>query len=203
MEGASAFNRSADAPSVTAWQSIDCDGNGANGEDELVLRPAVGDEVTKSQVEQRPDDTSRCGGYASPYPSDFTLCACVGSDAATKLSKIVNGESDWLFYGHARADETGIDPWRQIDLKAFRAALIRQSRNGYPIRFGARSNADGTWFSWFDIRSFPADPPLNLARGRAHWSTAAGQSRAQCGRMSGGPGRREGFGTGPGLQESP
>ena len=77
---------------------------------------------------------------------------------------MVNGKGDWLFYGHANASGTGFDAWWLIDLRAFRAGLIRSKRNGYPIRCGDKRNPDGTWFKWFDIRSFPDDPPLVVAR---------------------------------------
>lgn len=76
---------------------------------------------------------------------------------------MVNGKGDWLFYGHANALGTGLDGWWLIDLRAFRAALIRNRQNGYPIRCGDKRNADGTWFKWFDIRSFPEEPRLVVA----------------------------------------
>lgn len=106
-------------------------------------------------------------GYASRYPYDFTLRSRVASGAMTELAKVVNGEGDWMFYGHASEDGRGIDLWWLIDLRAFRAALIRQAMNGHPLRCGDRANADGTWFKWFDIRSFPSNPPLVVASGRA------------------------------------
>lgn len=105
-------------------------------------------------------------GYASRYPYDFTLRSRVASGAMTELAKVVNGEGDWMFYGHASEDGRGIDLWWLIDLRAFRAALIRQATNGHRLRCGDRANADGTWFKWFDIRSFPDDPPIVVASGR-------------------------------------
>ena len=73
------------------------------------------------------------------------------------------GEGDWLFYGHSNAAQTGFDLWWLIDLRAFRAALIRQLGNGFPIRSCEKANWDGTWFKWLDIRSFPKVPPLVVA----------------------------------------
>lgn len=102
-------------------------------------------------------------GYASRYPYDFTIRSRLPSGNSTELTKIVNGEGDWLFYGHANAEETGFDLWWLIDLRAFRAGLIRHAANGYPILSGDHRNADGTCFKWFDIRSFPNEPPLVLA----------------------------------------
>lgn len=102
-------------------------------------------------------------GYAGKFPYDFTIRSRLPSGNRTELAKIVDGEGDWLFYGHANAEETGFDLWWLLDLRAFRAGLIRQASNGYPISSGDRRNADGTCFKWFDIRSFPSEPPLVLA----------------------------------------
>ncbi|REG46062.1 hypothetical protein EQ718_21620 (plasmid) [Paracoccus versutus] len=102
-------------------------------------------------------------GYAGRYPYGFTIRSRLPSGNPTELAKIVNGEGDWLFYGHADAGETGFDLWWLLDLRAFRAGLIRHASNGYPISSGDRMNMDGTCFKWFDIRSFPREPPLVLA----------------------------------------
>ena len=103
-------------------------------------------------------------GYARRFPHEFTLRSRLPSGAETELAKVVDGKGDWLFYGHANAAGTGFDAWWLIDLRAFRAGLIRSKRNGHPIRCGDKRNPDGTWFKWFDIRSFPDDPPLVVAR---------------------------------------
>lgn len=102
-------------------------------------------------------------GYASRYPYDFTIRSRLPSGNQTELAKIVDGEGDWLFYGHANAAKTGFDLWWLLDLRALRAGLIRHASNGYPISSGDRVNTDGTCFKWFDIRSFPTEPPLVLA----------------------------------------
>ena len=104
-------------------------------------------------------------GYAERFPYDFTIRSQVPSGAETELAKIVNGKGDWMFYGHADASERTIERWWLIDLRAFRAALIRQSTNGFPIKCGDRTNPDGTRFKWFDIRSFPKEPRLVVAAG--------------------------------------
>jgi len=101
-------------------------------------------------------------GYATQYPHQFTIRSRLPSGAQTELSKIVNGKGDWLFYGHANASQTAIESWYLIDLNAFRAALIRRGAQG--LCWGNKCNPDGTRFTWFDIRSFPADPPLVVAR---------------------------------------
>jgi hypothetical protein len=65
-----------------------------------------------------------------------------------------------MFYGHSNASQTALDAWSLIDLRAFRAALIRHQMNGSKIVMGDQTNPDGTRFKWFDMRSFPAQPPL-------------------------------------------
>jgi len=105
-------------------------------------------------------------GYADLYPNQFTIRAEAAYGGQTELSKIVNGKGDWMFYGHA--DPTGgIACWWLLDLRAFRAGLIRQTTNGYPIRSGDKRNSDGTAFKWFDIQSFPPEPKLVMACSRA------------------------------------
>ena len=101
-------------------------------------------------------------GYASRYPHQITIRSGVPSGAETELSKIVNGKGDWLFYGHSNANQTAVDRWYLIDLNAFRAGLIRYGSKG--LHWGTKCNPDGTRFTWFDIRSFPADPPLVVAQ---------------------------------------
>ncbi|MDA8746640.1 hypothetical protein N9M66_00330 [Litoreibacter sp.] len=103
-------------------------------------------------------------GYAQRYPNQFTIRSRVASGAQTELSKIVNGKGDWMFYGHSNAAQDRIEHWSLIDLRAFRAGLIRQAQNGWPIRMGDMANPDGTGFKWFDVRSFPDEPRLVVAR---------------------------------------
>ncbi len=103
-------------------------------------------------------------GFRSRYPHEFTIRSKVPSGAQTELSKVVNGHGDWMFYGHASEDGMGLDNWWLLDLRAFRAGLIRQAQNGYPIRHGDKTNPDGSAFKWFDVRSFPAEPPLVVAQ---------------------------------------
>lgn len=102
-------------------------------------------------------------GYAHRYPYQFTLRSALPSGAPTELGKIIEGKGDWLFYGHASDREPGLSNWWLIDLRAFRAGLIRSRRSGNPILCGSKLNPDGTSFMWFDIRSFPKEPPLVVA----------------------------------------
>ena len=94
-----------------------------------------------------------------------TIRSAVASGAETELSKIENGKGDWMFYGHVSAAQTHVEHWWLIDLRAFRAALIRHSTDGHRIVMGDQANPDGTWFKWFDVRSFPKVPPLVVAQG--------------------------------------
>ena len=102
-------------------------------------------------------------GYSQRYPFQFTIRSAVASGRQTELSKIVNGNGDWMFYGHSNADQSRLDAWWLIDLRAFRAGLIRNRLNERQIVMGDQRNPDGTRFKWFDVRSFPADPPLVVA----------------------------------------
>jgi hypothetical protein len=99
-------------------------------------------------------------GFADRYPYEFTVRAKRDSGAETELSKIVNGWGDWMFYGHSDAEEKQFALWWLIDLHALRAALIRDKGS---LRFGDKPNGDGTYFKWFDLRSFPAHPPILIA----------------------------------------
>lgn len=103
-------------------------------------------------------------GYAARYPHQFTIRAKLPTGAETELSKIVNGYGDWMFYGHADPDGQAIVSWWLIDLRAFRAALIRHRTAGANLYMGDKRNPDGTCFKWFDIRSFPKEPPLVVAQ---------------------------------------
>ena len=78
-------------------------------------------------------------------------------------SKNVNGKGHWMFFGNASATQSGVDRWWLLELNAFRAALIRQGNGGHQIAMGDQTNPDGTMFKWFDVRSFPAEPPLVVA----------------------------------------
>lgn len=98
-------------------------------------------------------------GYSDKYPFEFTIRAKRDSGVETELSKIVNGWGDWMFYGHADKSNW-IERWWLIDLHAFRAGLIRSAMNGAPVKCHDKANGDGTYFKAFDLRSFPAHPPI-------------------------------------------
>lgn len=101
-------------------------------------------------------------GYTDKYPYEFTIRSRTASGATTELQKITNGWGDWMFYGHA-APEPGIkiNHWFLINLTSWRAHMIR--RNCTAIKCGEKSNLDGTSFAWFDLSSFPPEPPIIVA----------------------------------------
>lgn len=101
--------------------------------------------------------------YLARYRYQFTIRARRDSGAETELSKIVNGWADWFFYGFADEADAQVLLWWLIDLHAFRAALIRDSMNGHALVSGDKSNGDGTYFKWFDLRSFPVRPSILIA----------------------------------------
>ena len=101
-------------------------------------------------------------GYSNKYPNQFTIRSGRDSGAKTELEKIVNGFGDWMFYGHSDLNEIFVNIWNLINLASFRAHLIR-NHNRQSLRMGTKSNGDGTSFTWFDIDSFPSEPPILVA----------------------------------------
>jgi hypothetical protein len=98
--------------------------------------------------------------YADRYPWDFTLRLSRDSGATTEAQKVRDGWGDWLFYGHAAQNElASISRWFVVDLHSFRTHVGRDNWRE-TLRWGKKRNADGTWFIWFDLRSFPDDPPI-------------------------------------------
>jgi hypothetical protein len=104
-------------------------------------------------------------GYGDKYPFDITIRARRDSGVKTELSKIVDGWRDWFFYGHADLKDCAIERWWLVDLDAFRAGLIRDLNRFPPdrVKCGNRANGDGTYFKFFDLRSFPDSPPILVA----------------------------------------
>ncbi|HCQ59815.1 MAG TPA: hypothetical protein DIU10_18235 [Sulfitobacter sp.] len=98
-------------------------------------------------------------GYAQRYPYQFTIRSAVASGAQTELSKIVNGNGDWMFYGHSNADQTGLEAWWLIDLRAFRAALIRNRVNAPQIVMGDQRMQTGRGLSGLICVRFPPIHP--------------------------------------------
>jgi hypothetical protein len=106
----------------------------------------------------------RRAGYADLYPFDVTIRCERASGAKTELEKFVDGFCDWMFYGHADQQETGLSRWFLLDLQVWRGALMREGlrcirgkRGIYSGAIKSRSNDDGTRFAYFDVRSFPPE----------------------------------------------
>ena len=102
-------------------------------------------------------------GYLKSYADQFTIRSRRDNGMTTELRKMIEGWGDWMLYGHANDSETDLATWMVIDLHAWRAAMIRR-RNGSPAT-GEKPNGDGTWFRWYDVNTFPSDPPILVARG--------------------------------------
>jgi hypothetical protein len=99
-------------------------------------------------------------GFALDYGWEFTIRSHRDSGAKTELAKIEEGFGDWMFYGHAAASGVhDFDRWMIINLDTWRAARMR----GAKLKTGRLPNGDGTWFDWWDIRSFPYNPPILIA----------------------------------------
>ena len=120
----------------------------------------------------------RSYGFAERYPNQFTIRSHRDSGAKTELAKIIDGWGDWFFYGYEAADpSTDISPWMLLDLRAFRAGLVRELAEVVrhlerqpprpprknPLVWGKKDNNDGTQFRFYDVTSFPAHPPTIVA----------------------------------------
>lgn len=102
--------------------------------------------------------------YLDKYGDEFTIRLKRDSGAKTEMEKIVDGWGDWMFYAIARSNDhkDGIARWSLIDLVSWRAHMIRRDKR---IRRGESPNGDGTYFAWFDMLSFPSEPPLLIGFG--------------------------------------
>lgn len=100
-------------------------------------------------------------GYLEKYGWQFTVRSKRDSGAETELSKIVKGWGDWMFYAFAKPDGSiAFDRWFLINLAHWRCHMMRRELR--PIR-GETPNGDGTYFAWFDIRSFAPTPRIWIA----------------------------------------
>jgi hypothetical protein len=108
---------------------------------------------------RRPPQDANGINYAERYPYDFTIRAKRESGAKTELSKVIDGWGDWMFYSHCNQDNK-IFLWWLLDLKSFRAGLIRRGKKLLDIN-RMKPNKDGkTHFMPFDVREFSRHPPL-------------------------------------------
>lgn len=108
----------------------------------------------------------RANKYLERYGYEFTLRAKLQSGAKTEMTKVVDNNAQWLFYGFADPNSAEVPHWWLINLDAFRAAFIRQAFGGQKVKCGLKDNGDGTHFYWFDLRSFPREPSILIAGSR-------------------------------------
>ena len=105
-------------------------------------------------------------GYADRYGHQFTMRSRRHvSGGKTEIQKIVDGFGDWMFYGHAW-DHAGpwLKRWMVIDLAVWRQQIKQRLES---IDWEERRNRDQeTSFVSFDVRSFPAVPPILVASGK-------------------------------------
>lgn len=99
-------------------------------------------------------------GFLPKYRDEFTIRCQRDNGSKTELEKITEGWGDWMFYAHSNEFQDGFALWWLLDLSIWRAHLIRGKGQ---IQRGTTSNHDGTHFAWFNITSFPIDPPLVIA----------------------------------------
>jgi hypothetical protein len=114
-------------------------------------------------------------GFADRYTHEFTVRAMRETGAKTELEKVIDGWADWMFYGHvedAARPGLGFSLWHLIDLRAWRAHLIRRPeilRDAPTI-----PNGDGTYFKAFDLTTFDGDPPILIASNLDHYLEGRG-----------------------------
>jgi len=103
----------------------------------------------------------RRGNYWQRFQHQITIRVKRDSGSRTEFRKIAEGFGDLFFYAFASpGDDPSFASWKLIDLKAFRGHLIL---NCEQIKTGEQDNGDGTYFRWFDLRSFPDSPKLVIA----------------------------------------
>lgn len=95
------------------------------------------------------------------YAGQFTIRFKRRNGAKTELAKFIDGFCDLMFYGFAEADDkASFAEWYLINLRHWRSHLIRHHKTKAIVK-GVTPNTDGqTSFMWFDVGSFPAEPPL-------------------------------------------
>jgi hypothetical protein len=88
--------------------------------------------------------------YRSPthWGLQFTIRTWRSSLVETELAKIRRGFGDWYIYGHI--EQRLLRHWMVLDLEIFRA----NERKSRVIREEI-DNRDGTFFSAYDVRTFP------------------------------------------------
>jgi hypothetical protein len=103
--------------------------------------------------------------YAARYPWEFTIRSRRDTGAKTEFEKVVmEGFCDRIFYGFAAQPEPGpLSRWFYVNVAHFRGHLA-SPKHFQAIRWGEKSNGDGTYFYHYDVRSFLPEPPILIAQ---------------------------------------
>lgn len=99
--------------------------------------------------------------YLNKYSSQITFRFKRDSGAQTEWEKILRGWGEWFFYGFAGVgDLPPLSRWYLVNLNALRYQYGQQKPF---LTSGLKDNDDGTYFKWFDVRSFADDPKVLIA----------------------------------------
>ncbi len=119
--------------------------------------------VLRLRAGQRIACRVRKHSYLSSYADEFTIRCTRPSGRDTEIDKLLDGWGDYLFYGFANAEETGLAAWLVGDLEVFRQwfAWYRRTLRDWPGEM--RRNRDGSSkFMVFNVHE--VDPRFILAR---------------------------------------
>lgn len=108
--------------------------------------------------------------YFKNYGGQFTIRLARTNGMQTEFDKILRGFGDMMFYGFASDRCFDFVEWYLIDLNAFRYHYSQdgwRERNRHLSWDAIQNSDDATSFAWFDIKSFPPDPPLLIGSGTA------------------------------------
>jgi len=96
--------------------------------------------------------------HKDEYANEFTMRYRKPSGAKVELQKTIEGCGDFLFYGFANDDDTGLVKWSILDLDVFRGTLPRlfyQLPTG-EVPWVTKDNYDSK-FAIFNLNQFPED----------------------------------------------
>lgn len=103
----------------------------------------------------------RRNDYLKKYGNEITFRFKRDSGAQTEWEKILRGWGDWFFYGFAGAgDLPPLSRWYLVDLNGLRYQYGQEKPF---LKWGLGDNHDGTYFKWFDVRSFAGDPKVIIS----------------------------------------
>jgi len=103
---------------------------------------------------------------AMKWRHQFTIRYRSQVQTYSELHKIAWGFGDWLFYGIANKEETALQRWCIVCLRAFR--YHRQMSTDQISSGVIQNTGDPTQFMWFDLRTFPERPPILIGCSHPH-----------------------------------